>query len=151
MSETYNTWSVLASKLPLVAKFLIIVFMKNSYPLFVVSDITESSKFFVEKFDYEAVFQSDWYIQLAHQDQQLGLMIKGSANQPKFLHQEFAGRGAVLTIEVEDVDKVYKTFAEEEIIYSLVTEEWGQRHFIVKAPGNIVVDVVNYTEPEDYS
>jgi uncharacterized glyoxalase superfamily protein PhnB len=96
------------------------------------------------------VFESDWYLQLAHGEQQLGLMIENSSNQPKFLHKAFNGVGVVLTIEVADVDKIYDDFKDDNIVHDLVTEEWGQRHFILKAPGGILVDVINYMEPEEY-
>lgn len=125
--------------------------MKNSYPLFIVTDINQTADCLKEKFGYEAVFESDWYIQLAHGEQQLGIMIENSENQPSFLHKPFSGAGAILTIEVADVDKIYPKFAKKEILHELVTEEWGQRHFIIQVPGKLIIDVVNYTQPEDYS
>jgi uncharacterized glyoxalase superfamily protein PhnB len=83
-------------------------------------------------------------------DQQLGLMVENSSNQPQFLHKPFNGEGVVLTIEVVDVDKVYDDFKGDDIVHELTSEEWGQRHFMLKAPGGIVVDVINYMQPEEY-
>ncbi len=125
--------------------------MKNSYPLYVVKDIEVLSNFLEKKFNYKRVFESDWYIQLANKEQQLGLMIENSSNQPEFLHQSFNGQGAVLTIEVENVDSFYGKFEKSEILHDLVTEDWGQRHFIIQAPEKVLIDVVEYSVPEDYS
>lgn len=98
---------------------------------------------------YEIIFNSDWYKQLVYKSQQLAIMKTNSANQPEFLHAKIDGNGFVFTIEVEDVDSLYSSFNQEIVVHKLVTEEWGQRHFIIQAPENILIDVVNHTEPDD--
>jgi hypothetical protein len=110
----------------------------------------EVSAFFIEKFAFEPVFESDWYTQLDKNGTQIGIMIDNSKNQPKFLHEKFNGNGFVLTIEISDIHEYLKKFNESHIIYNLKTEKWGQTHFIVKGPGQILIDVVEYTRPEDY-
>jgi uncharacterized glyoxalase superfamily protein PhnB len=124
--------------------------MKNSFPLFIVKDIQPISKYLQEKFGYTAIFEEDWYIQLENEGQELGLMIENSKNQPQFLHKPFNGTGVVLTIEVENVDEFYKNFEKDEIIYKLKTEDFGQRHFIIKAPQGIIIDVIEYISPDEY-
>ena len=125
--------------------------IKNFHPLLIVENIENLSNFLVEKFDFEVVFDSDWFKQLAHPAGQLGIMETNSMNQPDFLHPGFNGQGFVLTVEVEDADSRYADFDQDIVVHKLVTEEWGQRHFIIRAPENILIDVVNYTEPEDYT
>lgn len=124
--------------------------MKNAYPLFILKELNVLSKYLIEKFGYEIVFESDWYIQLQNGNNQIGLMIENSTNQPEFLHKKFNGSGVILTVEVENVDEVYKDFQANEVIHPITSEEWGQRHFIIKAPEGLIIDVVNYTKPEDY-
>lgn len=124
--------------------------MKNSYPLFIVEDIVELSNYLKRYFEFEVVFESDWYLQLLNGSQQIGIMKPNLENQPKFLHKKFEGQGFVLTIEVEDLVKYYKEFTAKEVLLEITTEEWGQTHFITQAPSGLIVDVVKYTEPEDY-
>ncbi len=125
--------------------------MRNSYPLYVVSNIEKVASYLEEKFGYQRVYESDWYIHLLVDEQQLGIMIENAESQPEFLQTSYAGSGVLLSIEVENVDEVYKTFDSSDIAYKLVTEKEGHRHFIVRAPEGILIDVINHSEPEDYS
>ena len=34
-----------------------------------------------------------------------------------------------------------------QILFPVQTEEWGQRHFIIKDPGDMVIDVIQEVEP----
>lgn len=125
--------------------------LKNLYPLFIVSDLAQEVQYFVTRFGFAPVFESDWYVQLQNGEQQLAIMKENSENQPAFLQAHFAGPGVVLTLEVEDAAALRPAFSQDEVLHELTTEEWGQTHFIVRSPGNICVDVVTYTSPEDYA
>lgn len=53
-------------------------------------------------------------------------------------------------IEVENVDEVYKELKNKTvpIEIELRNEPWGDRHFAIKDPNGIGIDIVTYTEPE---
>lgn len=95
------------------------------------------------------VFESDWYIQLVSpKGLEIGLLVEGHKSQPDFLHQAYSGNGIVFSFEVENVDEEYKRaqasgFA---IAYELKTEEWRQRHFMLRDPNGMVVDFVQHSE-----
>lgn len=120
--------------------------MKKLYPLIITDDIKATSAFYIDNFGFQAVFEQDWYIQLLHADSgvELAFMIPNVENQPKELHAAFAGKGIVLSLEVDDAAKEYAKVADKDLdfIVKLREEEWGQKHFIVRDPAGTYIDVV---------
>lgn len=125
--------------------------LKNMYPLLVVDNLTNTQEFYTQVLNFNVVFESDWYIQLENNGIQIAFMIENSQNQPGFLHKKSNGEGVVITLEFDNIDEFYKNFSKKEaIIQEIKTEEWGQRHFLIKDPSGIILDMVGYTSPEDY-
>lgn len=125
--------------------------LKNIYPLIVTDKLEETKNFYMNVLGFSSIFESDWYIQLEKDNNQVAFMIENAENQPEFLHRKFDGKGVVITLEYENVDQVYESFPKKEfIIQDLKDEEWGQRHFLVKDPIGIIIDIVKYTSAEDY-
>ena len=121
--------------------------MKKLHPLTITPHIHETAEFYMILFGFEEVFTSDWYIQLAHQDgMEIALMLPRQQNQPAFLHDAYSGKGIVYTFEVSNATEVYEKLQSEGVsfIYDLRDEEWGQRHFMLRDPAGVVVDVVEY-------
>ena len=60
----------------------------------------------------------------------------------------FEGKGVYFTIEVENVDDVYKQLNTKgvPIEVEIRNEPWGDRHFAIKDPNGIGVDIVTYTK-----
>ena len=56
-----------------------------------------------------------------------------------------------LTIEVENVDAVYSDLIAKgvDIVIELRDEPWGDRHFAIRDPNGIGIDIVTYTAPEN--
>jgi uncharacterized glyoxalase superfamily protein PhnB len=52
-----------------------------------------------------------------------------------------------LTIEVDDVDKVYAALKKKGVAIKieLRDESWGDRHFAIEDPNGIGIDIVKYT------
>lgn len=123
--------------------------MKKAYPLLITDTLQECARFYVQYFNFEKVFEQDWYIHLVHQSgAELAFMVPNAENQPEQLHQGFSGAGVVYSFEVEDAQKEYDRLAATDapIVVALKTEEWGQKHFIVKDPAGIHIDVVEQLE-----
>lgn len=121
--------------------------MKKLHPLTITPHIHETAEFYMTLFGFEEVFTSDWYVQLAHPDgMEIALMLPGQQNQPVFLHDAYSGKGIVYTFEVSNATEIYETLRNNGVsfIYDLRDEEWGQRHFMLKDPAGVVVDVVEY-------
>jgi len=125
--------------------------MKKIYPLLISNKLKECAAFYVEHFSFTTVFEQDWYVHLVHEKSgaELAFMIPNAENQPKDLHPGFTGEGLVYGFEVEDAKQEYERLSSKkdvEIIVELRDEEWGQRHFIVRDPAGVYVDVVQQLE-----
>lgn len=121
------------------------------YPLIVVDNLTSTQQFYTKVLDFTVVFESDWYIQLDNNGIQIAFMLENTQNQPEFLYKKSNGEGVVITLEFDNIDEVYESFPKKEaIIQKIKTEEWGQRHFLIKDPNGLILDMVEYTSPEDY-
>ena len=125
--------------------------MKKVYPLLITDKLKECASFYVEHFNFTTVFEQDWYVHLVHEKSgaELAFMAPNAENQPKELHPGFAGEGMVYGFEVEDAKQEYERLSSKEnvkMIVELKDEEWGQRHFIVRDPAGVYVDVVQQLE-----
>ena len=121
--------------------------IKKLHPLTITDKLTETAEFYKTYFDFEEVFTSDWYIQLAHKSgAEIALMSPNLPNQPEFLHAAHKGGGTVYTFETDDAKAAYESLITRKasFILDLKDEEWGQRHFILEDPSGVFVDVVQY-------
>ena len=64
----------------------------------------------------------------------------------KLFHKPFAGQGMYLTIEVDDVDKIYNDLKKKGVVIEIDirNEPWGDRHFAIQDPNGIGIDLVRY-------
>lgn len=125
--------------------------MKKVYPLLITDKLKECATFYVENFNFTTVFEQDWYVHLVHEKSgaELAFMVPNAENQPKELHPGFAGEGMVYGFEVEDAKQEYERLSSKQgvkMVVELKDEEWGQRHFIVRDPAGVYVDVVQQLE-----
>ncbi len=119
--------------------------MKRLFPITITKNLSECKEFYTKFFSFEIVFEADWYIHMRHESGiELAVMQPDLANQPKFLHKAYAGEGIVYSFEVDDAKAEYERLKAlgATIIYELTDEEWGQRHFILKDPAGVSVDLV---------
>ena len=125
--------------------------MKKVYPLLITDKLKDCAAFYVTNFGFTPVFEQDWYIHLAHQESgaELAFMAPDVDNQPTELHSQFQGGGMVYGFEVADAKQEYERLqANSDIVFvvKLKDEPWGQRHFIVRDPAGVYVDVVEQLE-----
>jgi catechol 2,3-dioxygenase-like lactoylglutathione lyase family enzyme len=115
------------------------------FPVIVTGELARSREFYKSLLGCEAVFESDWYIHLVSpRGLEIGLMITGHPSQPEFLHATYGGHGIILSFEVSDVDAEHKKALEAgmPLAHEIRTEPWGQRHFMLRDPSGVVVDIV---------
>jgi uncharacterized glyoxalase superfamily protein PhnB len=128
--------------------------MKKLYPLLITEKLNECEQFYTDIFGFKTVFKQDWYIQLVQEQTgtELAFMIPKAENQPKELHPAFSGKGIVYSFEVNDATQEYDRLSKKNIdmIVPLTDEEWGQRHFIVRDPAGVYVDVVQQLKDSAY-
>lgn len=117
------------------------------HPLTITDKLTETADFYKTYFEFDEVFTSDWYIQLAHKNgAEIALMLPNVETQPAFLHAAHGKKGIVYTFETEDATTEYEALKAKgaPFAYELKDEEWGQRHFILEDPAGVYIDVVQY-------
>lgn len=103
--------------------------------------------FYVDLFGCQVVFDSDWFVLLALGGGELGLLAPGHDDQAGAFQQPLEeGRGIWVAIDVEDVDGEYRRLqaAGVRIEVPLRDEPWGDRHFVIRDPAGIAVDVVHH-------
>lgn len=119
------------------------------FPVLTTDQLAKCRNFYTRHFGFNVVFEADWYVQLMSENGiQLGFLSPNHPSQPDFLQSAYSGNGIVYSFEVGDVDQEYEKLESSgvQIIFHLRTEEWGQRHFMIKDPGGMVIDVVQLVE-----
>ena len=110
----------------------------------VTEKIQESKKFYTRLFGCEIVFESDWFVLLQLGEGELGFMLPEQETQDPIFRPALQGQGIWIVIDVENVDQEYQRIKDmdEDIVVNLRDEPWGERHFVVRDPNGIGVDVV---------
>ena len=124
-------------------------------------DLDVARDFYVAHFGFRVVFEADWYVQLHAGERsarpvELALMWPQLDAVPPPLRPAFSGEGMILTIEVDDVDAAYRAMdaagALSAVVVELTDEAWGQRHFLIRDPAGVLLDVVQPIAPsEEYA
>ncbi|WP_199039681.1 VOC family protein [Glycomyces salinus] len=121
--------------------------LSGFYPVIATRDIEASHRFYVEHFNFEETFATDWYVSLRRPDApqyELALLDHSHPTVPEGRRNPIQG-GLLLNFEVGDVDAEHRRLVGEAGLPELLplrTEEFGQRHFIVAAPDGVMIDVI---------
>jgi catechol 2,3-dioxygenase-like lactoylglutathione lyase family enzyme len=122
--------------------------MNATYPVICAEDIDACREFYISLFGFRSVFEVDFYVHLSGgEGVQLGFVKADHESVPDALAQPAAG--VFVTIESDDVDALHERARSLaiEVVHPLRDEEWGQRHFMVRDPAGLLVDVVKYIPP----
>ena len=115
----------------------------------VTEKLAETKKFYLEVLDFGVTFENEFYLLLhtPNQDAEISFLLPNHPSQQPLFQKPFAGQGMYLTIEVDDVDKVYNDLKNKgvEIKIDIRDEPWGDRHFAIQDPNGIGIDIVKYS------
>jgi len=115
--------------------------------------LAETKTFYTEKLGFGVTFDNEFYLLLHTPNHQaeLSFLLPNHPSQQPFFHAPFQGQGLFLTIEMEDVDALYKELKTKgvKIEVELRDEPWGDRHFAIQDPNGIGIDLVRYTAPDE--
>jgi uncharacterized glyoxalase superfamily protein PhnB len=118
----------------------------------VTAKLRETKTFYSKHLGFGVTFENEFYLLMHTQDKtgEISFLLPNHPSQQKIFHAPFNGKGVYLTIEVEDVDKIYKKLKKTglEIKIELRDEPWGDRHFTIQDPNGINIDIVKYTPKE---
>jgi len=126
--------------------------IESYYPVIGTEDVRSTSEFYQTMFGFVPAFKADWYVHLAMPHQPgVNLAILDYRHESVPQCGRAPARGVLLNFETEDVDAEYRRLCDAGavVLLPLRDEPWGQRHFIVQAPGGVMVDVIKVTEPSD--
>lgn len=119
----------------------------------ITEKLQETKKFYTEVLDFGITFENDFYLLLhtPNKSAEISFLKPNHPSQKPLFQSAFKGEGVYLTIEVEKVDEVYKHLKERgvHIEIEIRDEPWGDRHFAIKDPNGIGIDIVTFTKPEE--
>lgn len=119
----------------------------------ITEKLSENKKFYTEVLGFGVTFENEFYLLLhspSRSDEISFLLPKHPSQQPLF-HEAFNGRGIYLTIEVENIDRVFEEIKKKgvKIEIPIKNEPWGDRHFAIKDPNGIGIDIVKYSPAQN--
>lgn len=122
--------------------------VSSVYPVVQVTDPRAAADFFIDHFEFEQTFGADWYVSLRRGPYELAFLDSSHPTIPDGFRQP--ATGILLNVEVDDATAEYTRLVEEKelpVRLSLRDEAFGQRHFILEAPGRVLVDVIEEIPP----
>lgn len=120
------------------------------YPVVGVNDVEAAKNFYMRLLDLEVSYDSDWYVSLRTATcpvQQVAFVRWDHESVPAQSRRQ--PQGTLVTIETEAVDDLHaraQTLGLE-LALELRDEPWGQRHFMVRGPDGVLLDIVKQTPP----
>jgi uncharacterized glyoxalase superfamily protein PhnB len=121
------------------------------YPVLMTDHVETTACFYERHFHFSRQFSNDWYVHLQSMDDpavNLAILDGDHASIPMCAR---GGRssGLLLNFEVPDVDSEYARAQAEglDVQLTLRDEAFGQRHFIVRDPNGVLIDVIQPIPP----
>ncbi|WP_025666381.1 MULTISPECIES: VOC family protein [Aquimarina] len=118
----------------------------------ITEKLTETKEFYTKVLDFGVTFENEFYLLMHTPNHQaeISFLLPNHPTQKPIFQKPFAGNGMYLTIEVDDVDKIYTEIKKKgvKVEIDIRNESWGDRHFAIVDPNGIGIDLVTYTKPE---
>ena len=115
----------------------------------ITEKLDESRAFYTDILNFGITFENEFYLLLhtPNRESEISFLLPNHPSQQKFFHKPFQGQGMYLTIEVDEVDKIYAEMKKKgiEIKIDIRDEPWGDRHFAIEDPNGIGIDIVKYS------
>jgi len=106
-------------------------------------DISVLQQFYVELFEFDILYESDWFILLMNADThtEIGIMKRDHALIPDAFQK--SPQGMYLTFVIDDVDQFYATVKNRgiDIIEAPQDTFYGQRRMLLNDPEGTLIDV----------
>ncbi|MBA4265646.1 MAG: glyoxalase [Comamonadaceae bacterium] len=123
------------------------------YPVLMTDRVADTARFYEQHFRFTRLFDSDWYVHLQSlEDASVNLAIL-DGDHTTIPEAARGGRaaGVLLNFEVEDASAEYQRVLDQDldVLLALRDEAFGQRHFIVKDPNGVLIDVIQPIPPDE--
>ena len=108
--------------------------------------------FYTSVLDFGITFENEFYL-LLHTPggtSEIGFLLPNHPSQHPLFHSPYTGQGIYFTIEVDNVDALYRQVKQRgvPIAFEIRDEPWGDRHFAILDPNGVAIDIVTHTPPE---
>lgn len=117
----------------------------------ITEKLAETKTFYTEILGFGVTFENEFYLLMhtPNHEAEISFLLPHHPSQQPVFQQPFQNQGVYLTIEVENVEEMYHQLKAKNIPIEidLRDEPWGDRHFAIKDPNNIGIDIVTYSEP----
>ena len=118
----------------------------------VTNKLAETKTFYTTILGFGVTFENEFYLLLhtPNKDAEISFLLPNHPSQQPLFQKPYNGQGMYLTIEVDDVDKIYNELKAKgvDIKIEIRNEPWGDRHFAIQDPNGIGIDIVKYS-PQD--
>jgi uncharacterized glyoxalase superfamily protein PhnB len=129
--------------------------VNSFYPVLMSSQIAATRDFYVNHFGFQITFEADWYVSLKSADSRYELAFVAYDHETVVADYQKPVQGLLLNFEVENVDAEYQRLIESTglpLRRPLITEDFGQRHFMTSDPNGVLIDVIQVVPPSaDYA
>lgn len=117
----------------------------------ITEKLAESKAFYQDVLGFGVSFENDFYV-LMHtpgHSAEFALLAADHPSQKPVFQTAYTGKGAYLTIEVDNVDAEYERIRALGVspVFELRDEPWGDRHFAIVDPNGLGIDIVTYRQP----
>jgi catechol 2,3-dioxygenase-like lactoylglutathione lyase family enzyme len=115
----------------------------------ITTKIKETKDFYTNNLGFGVTFENEFYL-LMHtpgHTSEISFLLPNHPSQQPFFHKPFPGQGMYLTIEVDNVDKIYQEMKQKGVPVKIEIrdEPWGDRHFAIEDPNGVGIDIVKYS------
>ena len=115
----------------------------------ITNKIAETKAFYTDVLGFGITFENEFYLLLhtPNHEAEISFLLPEHPSQQPLFHPAFQGQGMYLTIEVDEVDKIYEELKTKgvDIKIDIRDEPWGDRHFAIQDPNGIGIDIVKYS------
>jgi catechol 2,3-dioxygenase-like lactoylglutathione lyase family enzyme len=119
----------------------------------ITDKLKESKEFYTKVLGFTVTFENDFFLLMESPsgEGRFSFLLPNHPSQQPIFQPAFEGKGAYITLEVEDADAEYKRIKATgtPIEIEIRDEEWGDRHFAIVDPNGIGIDIVKYTPPTE--
>jgi len=115
----------------------------------VTEKLSETKIFYTDILGFGITFENEFYLLLhtPNREAEISFLLPNHPSQQPLFHKPYQRQGMYFTIEVDNVDEVYKELKHKgvEIKIDIRNESWGDRHFAIEDPNGIGIDIVKYS------
>lgn len=115
----------------------------------ITEKLAATKAFYTNTLKFGVTFENEFYLLLhtPNHEAEVSFLLPNHPTQQPIFQKPFQGQGMYLTIEVDDVDKMYREMKQKGVAIKIEIrdEPWGDRHFAIEDPNGIGIDIVKYS------